>query len=342
MKRNDFFDILKFFLAVAIVAIHAQLFGKGDGKFLVWPYLRLAVPLFFMMSGYFVFKKAQDEEDGFAAIKRFAVRNYKMYLFWCVVFSPYFLWMYGGVQGPLEFLLFVRRIFFTGLSKYWFILAAIEGVVIVFLLNKYTGRGLALILSAAVYVWACLKSSYWGLFSDCDSVCQVQSVIEKFIGWPQLSFPVSMIWISIGKEFAENRLRCMRNWRVAMPSLAIALACFWGEWFLVMQETGKFRCDAYLFALPTVVPLFGLLLNVELTNRYAGWFRTASVAIYMIHGVALLAVHVVLKYVLRVSDVYHIFEWIGAILLCLACMSGINALRNRQSMRIFRLLKYAW
>lgn len=52
-KKNDSrYDVLKLVLSLFVVAIHSDLFPP-----LLYPWLRVAVPLFFMMSSYFLFDK---------------------------------------------------------------------------------------------------------------------------------------------------------------------------------------------------------------------------------------------------------------------------------------------
>ena len=53
MKNNDTFDILKYILSFMIIAIHT---GGGYARAL-YPWLRIAVPLFFMISAYLLFSK---------------------------------------------------------------------------------------------------------------------------------------------------------------------------------------------------------------------------------------------------------------------------------------------
>ena len=50
--RYDIFDIVKFVLAIIVIAIHTNLFPQ-----FLYPWLRLAIPLFFIISSYLLHVK---------------------------------------------------------------------------------------------------------------------------------------------------------------------------------------------------------------------------------------------------------------------------------------------
>ena len=52
MKKSDILDLTKYILSFMIVAIHLELWPN-----ILYPWLRLAVPLFFMISSYILFSK---------------------------------------------------------------------------------------------------------------------------------------------------------------------------------------------------------------------------------------------------------------------------------------------
>ncbi len=57
-KNNDVIDLTKFILSAFVVAIHAQLFHEY-----IYPFVRLAVPMFFILSGYFAFANLDPIQD---------------------------------------------------------------------------------------------------------------------------------------------------------------------------------------------------------------------------------------------------------------------------------------
>ncbi len=84
-KNYDAIDLAKFILSIIVCGIHAL------GRYGIYPFFRIAVPLFFIISSYFFFKKLNaenDSKDGHILLKNFAKRNAKLYLFWFVLLLP--------------------------------------------------------------------------------------------------------------------------------------------------------------------------------------------------------------------------------------------------------------
>ncbi len=80
------FDVLKIVLAIFILAIHTT-----PTDFSLRPLLRLAVPLFFIITSYLFFSKQNrlhSDRDKTNALKKFVRRYLKLYLFWFVVLLP--------------------------------------------------------------------------------------------------------------------------------------------------------------------------------------------------------------------------------------------------------------
>ena len=85
-KNLDAADVLKFVLSILIVSTHTSLF---EGY--ITPLVRLAVPAFFMISGYFFFSKinsCDSIEKQRAYLKKSVSHNLKLYLFWFILLLP--------------------------------------------------------------------------------------------------------------------------------------------------------------------------------------------------------------------------------------------------------------
>jgi hypothetical protein len=85
-QSNSVIDVAKFFMAIGVVALHCQVDLAALNVF-----YKLAVPLFFMFSSYFLFGKlssAKNREESSRAIKAFVVRNLKLYTFWLAIQLP--------------------------------------------------------------------------------------------------------------------------------------------------------------------------------------------------------------------------------------------------------------
>jgi peptidoglycan/LPS O-acetylase OafA/YrhL len=77
-KNYDVLDLTKFILSFLIVAIHTSLFPH-----ILYPWLRVAVPLFFVISSFLLFSKINSSTsvDKRKIVRKFIVRQIKLYLF---------------------------------------------------------------------------------------------------------------------------------------------------------------------------------------------------------------------------------------------------------------------
>ncbi|MCD7763658.1 MAG: hypothetical protein LUI14_10790 [Lachnospiraceae bacterium] len=79
-KNYDAVDISKLILSLMVVALHTS-FLEGFAN----PILRLAVPIFFIYSGFFFFYKDSQVNEENKPLKKLVVRNVKLYAAWFLV-----------------------------------------------------------------------------------------------------------------------------------------------------------------------------------------------------------------------------------------------------------------
>ena len=199
-KTNyDSIDLLKIILSVLIVQIHSDFY-------LPWmkPYVRLAVPLFFIISAYFFFRKNPSSKNLLSYIKRLSI----LYAFWFMVFGTYFLYMNreefgsGVLNGAIFFL--KSLLFGSTFAASWYITASVIGTIVVFYLSKFVSNFFLLFISVLAYTITTLSTSYYKVFSDNIGIIDdwYYSITNTHLS---VSFPVSILWIVIGKLLANYK-----------------------------------------------------------------------------------------------------------------------------------------
>lgn len=143
-NRKTSLDILKCVLAIAIVAIHTQLYPH-----ILYPWLRLAVPLFFVISSFLLFEKineAIDYENKKQILFKYLRRNAILYLFYFIILLPYTFYIRNYFEDGivLGILRLVKSILFaSSFSASWYIQATIAGTCIIFYASqKLSNRSL--------------------------------------------------------------------------------------------------------------------------------------------------------------------------------------------------------
>ncbi|MDD0810209.1 acyltransferase [Curvibacter sp. RS43] len=87
--RHGSLDFFKLLLAFMVVALHSSIFSDVNEDlsfYLVNGLFRIAVPIFFIASGFFFV----DSVHSFKNLSRWVLRLVKLYVFWMVVYSPFY------------------------------------------------------------------------------------------------------------------------------------------------------------------------------------------------------------------------------------------------------------
>lgn len=117
--KLDMVDLTKLILAFMVVAIHTYLLGEY-----IYPFVRLAVPTFFVFTGYFTFRKIDFETDKKIQknIFRITLKRYIiLYMVWFMILLPYTIdnrnyFAYGVENGiKNDFALYFNEIYLSGI-----------------------------------------------------------------------------------------------------------------------------------------------------------------------------------------------------------------------------------
>lgn len=146
-KEYKVLDIMKFAMAIVVVAIHTRpelLFSSPVVVSLFEAVYTIAVPFFFMASGFLLFRKISLplNEEGELRIKSYLKKICKLYLIWTGIYLP--LTVYGFYLDGLPLLksiaIFFRNILLVGENymswPLWYLLALIVAVGIIYALLK--------------------------------------------------------------------------------------------------------------------------------------------------------------------------------------------------------------
>ena len=88
-KYGGGYDVLKFIMAVLVVAIHTQAFHGPWSYIYLKPITAVAVPFFFILSSFFYFKKIYSKEFNWIILTSFIRRMGFLYIFWFLVNLPF-------------------------------------------------------------------------------------------------------------------------------------------------------------------------------------------------------------------------------------------------------------
>ncbi len=156
-KKYDGIDIIKFLMAVIVVASHTQLYSRTD-PFLTTIYDLIrdcVVPFFFLASGFFLYKETNQEEK----LKSCLNGIIKLYFIWSIIYLPFSIYEYINKDYSLirAVLSYTKDFLFKGQHYYswqlWYLLSFIYALIgIIFLKKRKLSDKQILIVSFLIYL----------------------------------------------------------------------------------------------------------------------------------------------------------------------------------------------
>ncbi len=326
-KRLDILDLVKFILSLMIVAIHTKIYPD-----VLYPWLRLAIPLFLIISSFLLFRKiSENPSDSKEIIKKYLIRLLKLYLFWFIVLLPYTIlirkhWFDDGVLYGLSKTVY-SILFSTTFPASWYLTATIEGTLIVYLLSKKVNDKILFVLFLLCYILCCISSSY-NVFLN----LKIFTVFK-----PHFCFLVTMIYILIGKMFAYKKINI--NIKYLIILLIICIIGLFFEWRLIVKYTNSLNKDCYLMLLPVSVFIFGIIKNININLKYGRYLRQFSSFIYPVHNFIIFVINYIFVKFINVSNLLPMYMFILTLLVGLIMYLMIKLLENK---KIFKFLKYSY
>ena len=288
-SRNIFLDLFKFLLSYLVIAIH--LAGETYDHF---PLYRLAVPMFFMISGYFNYSadKERLKQKTVGFIKRtwqYMAFGFALY----IIFDFVMCYVDGSGVGYyfttlfyedflLEFVFLNRPITYTG-SQLWFLIAMFIVSLIHYLIVKFDKIHYYKILIPACYMIYFFFAGYMYLLQNTDMPIRYTRN-AFFIGLPNFALGFMLAKFDFHKKSFYKYIY-----------LVLGMICFNLQiWEYEWVKTPNISLEVYVSGVLCAV--FMLLFFVGLKKRRAEFFykwvgKNAPFYIYILH----MAVAVVLS-----------------------------------------------
>ncbi|MGM9862594.1 MAG: acyltransferase family protein, partial [Muribaculaceae bacterium] len=160
-RRLNGVDAMKFIMAFAVVIIHIQCLFKVEYSASINWFIRLAVPYFFIASGFLTacrFNNLDSLSDKSKYLKRKALRFGKMFLLWLLIYMPISLvaFDYSDISAlSKDIVLYVSNVILIGESKFawplWYLYSSMIAYFILCVsVRRRWGKIAALLIAAFV------------------------------------------------------------------------------------------------------------------------------------------------------------------------------------------------
>ena len=260
MNKKINIDVARFGVSFLVIAIHISPFiniNQDINFFFTRVLGRIAVPLFFMITGYFVIDGCLKDKN---KLKKYTIKILKIYLFCIILYLPINIYM--GKFNNISIFSIIKDILINGtLYHLWYFPALILGIWITYYFIKKLGNRKTFITVIVLYIIGLLGDSYYGLTRN---VCVLRYIYD-FI------FKIS--------DYTRNGLF------YAPIFLYLYSVLFFIGMTIEATILHKFNLQKhdsmYILLIPTMYVLFDYLINISNTQNLK--LRNVSTIIYIFH-----------------------------------------------------------
>ena len=273
IKQFKSLDLAKFIAALLIIVIHTAPFRTYSSVITFG--LRnivcvVAVPFFFVCSGFLLFSKLQtlsDPKEQNSYMVKHIKRLLIMYLIWSLVYLPFVIYKWTLKTNPnylLCVLEYAKDFFFEGsYLTIWFLPALIFASILVFLLRKKLSFNKIFIISLPFYIFAIFGSSYFGLTIKVPFFERIYEGYYYFFDSIKNGLLFGFLFVTIGGMFTENDYKM--SWWLSIGLLILFFILFAVEEFIIAKLDLNLRgVDTTLFLVPLSFLIFYNLLHLTI------------------------------------------------------------------------------
>lgn len=338
-KSFDGADILKFIMSFLVVATHTEFLSGA-----LFPITRLAVPVFFVLSSYFFYTKANklSKKESVIYFKSWSAHLLKMYTFWFVLLLP--LTVYIGNYHRLSFLSAIFKLlrsllFSSTFQSSWFLSALLIGNAIVFFLSYKKVRNVFLvILGVCAFTLALISSNYTFLIRDSETLYNLYRSFKDIFSLACRNFIVSIIYIVIGKILSETDITKLSVRLCSLLSFFSVLLLISESAALKHYEIKVYYDDCLLFLPLCTVFITSLALNSKIKFKHAHTLRKMSTIVYCLH----MPVFMVVGKLMKIAEIPDYKNILVFTLTLLISYLGCFVIFKLQKTKLLNFLRFSY
>lgn len=287
----NYFKIISAFL---VIAIHTSPFAffNGNIDFIftrIWA--RMAVPFFFMITGYFILPKCLKGEYKDIRLKKYIVKISKIYVLATILYIP--INAYAKYFNQSHLLLnIVKDIIFDGTFYHlWYLPASILGTMIIYFLLKKFSYKKTFFIAIILYLIGLFGDSYYGFVEKISFFKLFYQGVFFFSDYTRNGIFFSPIFILLGycTYITKTQLKKENiNFIYSIKGFFLSFLLLNVEGILLYIYHIQRHDSMYIFLIPCMLYLFNTLLFVE-GKRNRG-IKNVAILIYIFHPLFIILV----------------------------------------------------
>lgn len=281
MGALDWFRIAAAFLVTAIHISPLENITVWGDLTLTRILGRVAVPFFFMATGYFVLDPERPDQ-----LKKSIRKNLLWYLFAVALYLPV-NWYAGRLIGLNAGYVSQELLVLGTFYHLWYFPAVITGLLLTWGLYRLAGLRISLGISAVLYLFGLLGDSYYGLIAGVPILKGMYEGLFAILENTRNGLFLAPLFLLLGAALRE-RGPGKPDSRQNAVGLAVSLALLIAEGVLVHMADWPHHDSMYLCLPAVMVFLFGLLSQLQTEEQPS--LRRMSLWIYILHPAFIVAV----------------------------------------------------
>lgn len=281
-KNYSAIDFFKLLMAVFIIVLHTSPFM--DFSKLIEVGIRdciviIAVPFFFMTTGFFALKNEKTA-------KKSMTHLFRLYIIWSVIYLPFSIIKNHETGQSIQY--YIKSFFLWGsFDTIWYLLAAGVAVAISYFFLKRNALNWAVVLGLFFYVIALLGTSYAGIMQNTYAWVFYEKYYEFFNTFKNGVF-FGLVFVSMGgllRQKWENGSVLKKNLiPITLASLVLVII---ESAILILLDISTKGVDMKFFLLPFSVFVLLLLVNtkLEVKPKIAIHARKLSTLMFLTHRI---------------------------------------------------------
>lgn len=331
-------DYTKFILVFFIISIHLPVLEAVNENLSFWfnqVVCRVAVPYFFLCSGFFTAGKMEDRLKVGAYLKRLLL----LYLFYTALFLPQIVYLALQSDRSLgvEALEFIRDFFLVGsYGPLWFYPALIGATALLWLLTAVCKwrQGVLLAVTSILYILGVCGNTYQALFLEMPGIGSALRVYLSIFETTRNGLFFGLFFLSIGYCICRSALTLRKVSSLLL--FAVGFFLMFLEKAVAVHWVESTENDMLLTLPLAVIPLFLFVSTVSGTEKQEKngmYLRKLTTILFGIHTFVMFY----LSFVLKLLH-FTVNGTVRYVLVCiLSVLFGMCVLRLAEKHRFFRL-----
>lgn len=276
MHRSASVDFFKLLLAFCVVALHAHIFTESS-TFLSFIFvngiLRIAVPLFFMLNGYYFYNLLYRKLPVGPWVKRMAF----LYALWMVIYAPFYV--PTDFHSHIEMMKFLITLV-VGYHHLWYLIGTLGAGGVLYFLRKKTDAQIFYTAIVLFAIGVVMQYVFDYGHSTHESINHLFNQDWMFRNFLLLGFPMFALGYLLAKD--PRRLSIFSRQEAigfASAGLVLLLIESGGNFFLHRIHDNFDNCAALILVCPFIFMLVLKMPGVLATDKVS----KISTVIYFIH-----------------------------------------------------------